>query len=352
MICIYSRSATLSSKNGNPIPGLPKPRPTSRLSQITAQPLREDNEQRWLPNTASLPYVVHEQRKHLHLDLHMKVKFKKSLHSQKFGSLWLVCEHCCFPHVFHFASRLHGRDNIPTWKRKQTVELICFMDVRELTIKQGMFSSIVNYTNKSNSLGILNCSPWPCFISCHSKMCLSTQLRWATTLTRTSTQDNNSNGFEGSMSLISRPHSWEPPRLNQVQKLPPFQPLLQPSGCWSLGRLNFCSSVNAMLIRLSFEDGKIRYLEPETFNTSLAKGCCGSCWHLNSLEDTLDWTGLQKKRRLTDMYQKSQATYNIQPCWRCLKCLDLAVASYEFCRLSACPTWHLCMTCVKRKKEG
>lgn len=72
MICIYSRSATLSSKNGNPIPGLPKPRPTSRLSQITAQPLRRNAA---FPNTASLPYVVHEQRKHLHLDLHMKVKF-------------------------------------------------------------------------------------------------------------------------------------------------------------------------------------------------------------------------------------------------------------------------------------
>lgn len=236
---------------------------------------------------------------------------QKSLHSQKFGSLWLVSAHCWYPHVFaNFASRLHGRDNIPTWKRKQNVELICFMDVRELTIKQGMFSSIVNYTNKSNSLGILNCSPWPCFISCHSKMCLSTQLRWATTLTRTSTQDNNSNGFEGSMSLISRPHSWEPPRLNQVQKLPPFQPLLQPSGCWSLGRLNFCSSENAMLIRPSFEDGKIRYLEPANLQHIVGEGLLWELLILNFVRryTWLDWAAEKK----TAHWHVSEKPTNIQ----------------------------------------
>ena len=270
---MHSRSATLSSKNGNPIRGLPKSRPTSRLSQIQlshrGKTISKDdfdksiskNGKKKTPQKARSEGMQHPQTLQVCLMFSINSEntciciwkwslFNKASILKSLVSSWLVSDHCCYPHVETTlpVDCIHVISSQPEqikkcWFLRETPhddELI-------LLTSHSAGYVFINYTNKSNSffLGILNCSPWPCFIppknhwkmACHLKMGLSTQLA----------------GHNFHKDLKGPGPSFRDLILENLRDYiryissPPFQPLLQPSGCWSLGQLNVCSSVNAML---------------------------------------------------------------------------------------------------------
>ena len=229
---------------------------------------------------------------------------------------WLVSDHCCYPHVFNFASRLHWCDCIPTWENQETlisernspwrwIDFINGLYCAQLPIQQGMFSSTIQ-TSQSHffrysellTLTMLH----PTQKSLKNGLSFKDGLVDPTCRPQFSQgllpKTTNSKGFEGSWSLISRPHSWEPPGLNQVyiQSTIPTATsafwLLKP---WSVECL-FISKCDAEAYPLRiFTMGRFASTwnqQPST-NRWLRPLC--ELLILNSLEDPLDWIGLQKK---------------------------------------------------------